>query len=54
MTIEFIGKFNFDQLHKLAQYIRQNEVNIWTMTKPIYVFDAKIERPQKHKILITT
>lgn len=53
MTIEFIGKFNFDQLHKLAQYINENEVDIWIMKKPIYIFDAKIER-NKNNILITT
>ena len=53
MTIEFLGKFSFDQLFKINNYIKSNEVEIYLLQKPIYIFDAKIER-NKNKILITT
>lgn len=53
MTIQFIGQFSFDQVFKINNYIKENEVDIYLLEKPIYVFDAKIERKAK-RIKITT
>jgi hypothetical protein len=53
MTISFIGRFSFDQLFKINNYIKANEVEIYLLQKPIYIHDCKIER-NKNNILITT
>jgi len=52
MKIEFKGLFSCYQLNQLAQYIKEHLTDITIMNEPIYVYDAKISKVSKHKILV--
>ena len=51
MTIEFKGKMSLWQFEKIAEYIKANEIEIMTMQKPIYIYEAKITKI-KRKVII--
>lgn len=54
MGIIFEGEFSFDKLHLINNFIFENEIQLWIMEHPIYVYECKIEKVNKDTIKIST
>lgn len=52
--MEFLlkGSFSCYQLNRLGEWIKENLTTLTIYDKPLYIFDCKISRIAKHKILI--
>ena len=54
MKISFKGTFSPDQLYKLGVFVKEHLLDIILTDEPIHVYDCKIEKLGKYKILISS